>query len=79
MFIVDASLGVAKYVHLAVCITIWVGLGPIKSSGYENGLYVCDVSCVAAEYNALLDPIQLGQQCIQPNEHILPHQEKCPQ
>jgi len=49
MFIVDASLGVAKYVHLAVCIIIRVGLGPVKSSGYENGLYVCDVSCVAAD------------------------------
>ena len=45
----DASLGVAKYVHLAVCIIIRVGLGPVKSSGYENGLYVCDVSCVAAD------------------------------
>ena len=40
LFIVDASLGVPKYVHLEVCIAIRVGLGPVKSSGYEDGLYV---------------------------------------
>jgi hypothetical protein len=45
--IADASVGVAMYVHSAVCIAIQVGLGPVKSSGYEDLLaYVRDVSCV---------------------------------
>jgi len=52
VLIVDASVGVAMYVHSAVCIAIRVGLGPVMSSGYEDPLaYVCDVSCVVVSCN----------------------------
>jgi hypothetical protein len=52
MFIVDASVGVAVYVHSGIYISIDVGLGPVKSSGYEDPLaYVCDVSCVLVSCN----------------------------
>jgi hypothetical protein len=61
MYIVDASLGVAIYVHLAACIAIWVGLDPAKSNRYEDPMaYMCAVSCVAADYDSLLDPFKLG-------------------
>jgi hypothetical protein len=80
LFVVDTSVGATKYVHLAVCIAVRVGLGPANSSGYEDPMtYMCDVFHVAGEYNTSLDPIQLGEQYIPPNEHLLSHQEKCPQ
>jgi hypothetical protein len=52
VFIVDASVGVAMYIHSAVCIAIQVGLGPVKSGGYEDPLaYMCDVSCIVISCN----------------------------
>jgi len=52
VFIVDASVGVEMYVHSAVCIAMQVGLGPVKSSKFEDPLaYVCDVSCVVVSCN----------------------------
>ena len=71
----DTSLGVAIYVHSAVCIAIRVGLGPVKRcSQLLHRTRHTHIGHFHIRYS-LLDPIQL----ILPNEHILPHQEKHPQ
>jgi hypothetical protein len=46
---VDANVGVAVCVHLAVGIAVQVALGPVKRSVHKDLMVCkCDVSCVTA-------------------------------
>ena len=46
----DASVGVALCVHLAIGIAVQVALGPVKRSGHTDQMaYMCDVSCVSQQ------------------------------
>ena len=47
LFIMNASVGVAICVHLAVGIAVQVAVGLVKRSGHKDPMaYTCDVSCV---------------------------------